>query len=72
MSNLTTKQVNERLGLGMTAPFIIETLGVMPTEKVKNGYFWSEEAFTLICGQIIEHVRARALATPESCDDLFA
>lgn len=88
LNMLSTKQVCERLGFTLTAPFIIDTLGVKPTEKVKNGYFFDDKAVTAICGALVTHISTIATTgnTPQpvvedpngdlfredSCDDLFA
>lgn len=71
---LTTKEVNTALGVVMTAPFIIEKLGVQPTEKVKNGYHWSAAAFSEICDKLAAHaLKVKADTLPEEdCSDLFA
>lgn len=72
---LTTKQVSERIGVTMTVPFIVDVLGVQPSERVKNGCLWSETAYANVCAQLVAHVQACAAgmpAAPESCDDLFS
>lgn len=69
---ITTKQLTDHLGIGITIPFIIDTLKVEPAKREKKGAFWTEQNVADIKQALAE--RFQTLPPPaaeEGCDDLF-
>lgn len=67
-----TSQVQEILGLNITAKFIKHTLAVLPDEADRKAYRWSSESVALICDRLTTHIAgvAERLRSSPAADDV--
>lgn len=57
-AGLSLGDLNERLGITMSAAFIASTLGITPAGKNRRAVLFTERQFAAVCRQLIAHVEA--------------